>query len=106
MVVQVCDIIAKRGARLSAAGIVGILKKIGRDSAAKDGEVPRTVIAMDGGLYEHYTIFSECLKNTIKEMLGEEASESVVIKLANDGSGIGASLLAASHSQYLEAEDS
>ncbi|CAD5165585.1 unnamed protein product [Musa acuminata subsp. malaccensis] len=100
VVIQICDIIAKRGARLAAAGIVGILKKIGRDNAVKDGG--RTVIAMDGGLYEHYTIFSECLQCTLKEMLGEEASSSVVVKLASDGSGIGAALLAASHSQYLQ----
>ncbi|RZR96433.1 hypothetical protein BHM03_00025450 [Ensete ventricosum] len=103
VVVQACDIIAKRGARLAAAGIVGILKKIGRDAAAKDGgDTPRTVVAIDGGLYEHYNIFSECLRSTLKEMLGEEASASVVIKLANDGSSIGAALLAASHSQYLD----
>ncbi|RRT53166.1 hypothetical protein B296_00049994 [Ensete ventricosum] len=100
VVIQICDIIAKRGARLAAAGIVGILKKIGRDTAVKDGS--KAVIAMDGGLYEHYTIFSECLQCTLKEMLGEEASSSVVVKLASDGSGIGAALLAASHSQYLE----
>ncbi|THU51075.1 hypothetical protein C4D60_Mb06t27200 [Musa balbisiana] len=107
VVVQACDIIAKRGARLAAAGIVGILKKIGRDSAAKDGgDTPRTVVAIDGGLYEHYNIFSECLRSTVKEMLGEEASASVVIKLANDGSSIGAALLAASHSQYLDVEES
>ncbi|RWW75558.1 hypothetical protein BHE74_00016436 [Ensete ventricosum] len=107
VVVQACDIIAKRGARLAAAGIVGILKKIGRDAAAKDGgDTPRTVVAIDGGLYEHYNIFSECLRSTLKEMLGEEASASVVIKLANDGSSIGAALLAASHSQYLDVEES
>ncbi|CAL9132589.1 unnamed protein product [Musa textilis] len=100
VVIQVCDIVAKRGARLAAAGIVGVLKKIGRDNAVKDGG--RTVIAMDGGLYEHYTIFSECLQCTLKEMLGDEASSSVVVKLASDGSGIGAALLAASHSQYLQ----
>ncbi|XP_042459760.1 hexokinase-1-like [Zingiber officinale] len=107
VVVQICDIVAKRGARLAAAGIVGILKKIGRDAPPKDGsKLPKTVIAMDGGLYEHYTIFSDCLQSTLKEMLGPEASTSIVIKLANDGSGIGASLLAASHSQYLELEES
>ncbi|URE28685.1 glucose homeostasis [Musa troglodytarum] len=100
VVIQVCDIVAKRGARLAAAGIVGVLKKIGHDNAVKDGG--RTVIAMDGGLYEHYTIFSECLQCTLKEMLGDEASSSVVVKLASDGSGIGAALLAASHSQYLQ----
>uniref|UniRef100_M8AS50 Phosphotransferase n=1 Tax=Aegilops tauschii TaxID=37682 RepID=M8AS50_AEGTA len=103
LVVDVCDIVAKRGARLAAAGIHGVLKKLGRDIPGSDKH--RTVIAMDGGLYEHYTIFSETLENTLREMLGEEVSSSVVIKLANDGSGIGAALLAAAHSQYLEAEE-
>jgi hexokinase len=57
---------------------------------------------MDGGLYEHYSIFSECLNNTLRDLLGAEVAGTVVIKLANDGSGIGAALLAASHSQYLQ----
>ncbi|KAJ6815976.1 hexokinase-2-like [Iris pallida] len=105
-VVEVCDIIARRGARLAAAGMVGILKKQGRDAPASAGEKQRTVIAMDGGLYEHYTIFSKCLESTLSEMLGEEVSKNIVVTHANDGSGIGASLLAASHSQYLEVEES
>ncbi|WOL11095.1 hexokinase-2 [Canna indica] len=104
VIIQICDIIAKRGARLGAAGIVGILKKIGRDGIGKNGnEISRTVIAMDGGTYEHYTTFSETLQCTLKEILGEESSASIVVKMANDGSGIGAALLAASHSQYREA---
>ncbi|XP_072959147.1 hexokinase-2-like [Typha angustifolia] len=106
MVVEICDIITKRGARLAAAGIYGILKKLGRDTIANDCVAKRTVIAMDGGLYEHYNIFSDCVRSTLREMLGEEASASVVIKLSNDGSGIGAALLAASHSQYHEVEES
>ncbi|KAG1367828.1 putative Hexokinase-6 [Cocos nucifera] len=107
LVVNVCDIIAKRGARLAAAGILGVLKKQGHDAAARDGsDMQRRVIAMDGGLYEHYTIFSSCLETTLRELLGEEAAASIVIKLASDGSGIGAALLAASHSQYLELEES
>lgn len=61
---------------------------------------------MDGGLYEHYAIFSKCLQSTLRELLGEEASASVVVKLANDGSGIGAALLAASHSQYRKLQES
>lgn len=99
LVVEVCDIVAKRGARLAAAGIVGILKKLGRDTTT--GEQKRTVIAMDGGLYEHYTKFSQYLESALTDLLGEEVSKSVVIVHANDGSGIGASLLAASNSQYL-----
>jgi len=99
LVVEVCDVITKRGARLAAAGIVGILKKLGRNKHSVDKQ--RTVVAIDGALFKHYTIFSKCLQSTVRELLGEEASESVVIKLANDGSGIGAAFLAATHSQYI-----
>ncbi|KAI4355577.1 hypothetical protein L6164_004336 [Bauhinia variegata] len=101
VVVEVCNIVATRGARLAAAGILGILKKLGIENS-RDGEIRRNVIAMDGGLYEHYNEYSKCLENTLKELLGEGSSESVVIQHSNDGSGIGAALLAASHSQYLD----
>ncbi|XP_028794275.1 hexokinase-1 [Neltuma alba] len=104
IVVELCDIIATRGARLAASGILGILKKTGRDTV-KAGEKQKSVIAMDGGLFEHYTKFCTSLENTLKELLGDEAADTIVIEHSNDGSGIGAALLAASHSQYLGVDD-
>lgn len=104
VIVELCEIISIRGARLAAAGILGILKKLGRDTV-KEGETQSSVIALDGGLYEHYSKFSNALESTLKELLGD-ASDTIVITHSNDGSGIGAALLAASHSQYLEVEDS
>ncbi|KAL8232413.1 hypothetical protein R6Q57_002191 [Mikania cordata] len=100
IVVEVCNIIATRGARLAAAGILGILKKTGRHTI-KDDEVPKTVIAMDGGLYEHYKEYRHCLENTLNELVGDEVAKHVKFVHSNDGSGIGAALLAASHSQYI-----
>ncbi|PPD96165.1 hypothetical protein GOBAR_DD06799 [Gossypium barbadense] len=104
VIVELCYIVATRGARLSAAGILSILKKMGRDTM-REGEKQRTVIAMDGGLYEHYTEYRNCLENTLNELLGKEVSETVVLELANDGSGIGAAILAACHSKYLETDE-
>lgn len=104
IVVELCNIITSRGARLSAAGIVGILKKLGKDTL-KDGENQRSVIAVDGALFERYTKFRNCLEETMKELLGD-AADSIVIELSNDGSGVGAALLAASHSQYTDLEES
>lgn len=104
MVVDICDIVASRGARLAAAGIVGILKKLGRDTVKK-GEEQRSVIALDGALFKHYSEFRDCLINTLNKLLGD-AAEYVVVELSNDGSGTGAALLAASNSQYLEVQDS
>lgn len=103
VIVQLCDIVATRGARLSAAGLLGILKKMGRDTI-KEGEKQKTVIAMDGGLYEHYEEYRNSLENCLKELLGEEVCKTIKIEHSNDGSGIGAALLSASHSQYLEDE--
>ncbi|KAM1501404.1 hypothetical protein TB2_025948 [Malus domestica] len=105
VVVALCDIVATRGARLSAAGILGVLKKLGRDTV-KDGEKQKSVVALDGGLYEHYTEFRTSMEGTLKELLGDEVAEHISIELSSDGSGIGAALLAASHSQYLEVEES
>lgn len=100
--------VVRRAARLAAAGIVGILKKIGRDgtggitSARSRGghniEMRRTVVAVDGGLYTSYTMFREYLNEAVAEILGEEISPYVILKVMEDGSGIGAALLAASNS--------
>lgn len=105
VVVELCNIIATRGARLAASGILGILKKLGRDTV-REGETPNTVIAMDGGLYEHYTEYSKCMESALHELVGDKVSDTIKLVHSNDGSGIGAALLAASHSQYLEVDGS
>ncbi|KAI3725488.1 hypothetical protein L1987_65276 [Smallanthus sonchifolius] len=99
MVVEVCDTIAKRGGRLAGAGIVGILQKMEQDSK---GVVfgKRMVVAMDGGLYEHYPQYKRYLKEAVAEILGPELSSHVVIEHSKDGSGIGAALLAATNSIF------
>ncbi|KAH0465137.1 hypothetical protein IEQ34_005240 [Dendrobium chrysotoxum] len=102
IVVRVCDIVTRRAARLAAAGIVGILKKIGRDGSdgvstgRTEGKSRRTVIAMEGGLYVSYALFREYLNEAVVEIVGEEIAQNVVLRTCEDGSGIGAALLAAS----------
>ncbi|KAK9128874.1 hypothetical protein Syun_017671 [Stephania yunnanensis] len=110
LVVRVCDVITRRAARLAAAGIVGILKKIGRDGSGgiasgrpKSGgestiKMKRSVVAVEGGLYSNYTMFRDYLHEAVSEILGEEIAPYVVLKESEDGSGIGAALLAASYS--------
>ncbi|XP_068645479.1 hexokinase-2, chloroplastic [Aristolochia californica] len=98
-VVEVCDTIAKRGGRLAGAGIVGILEKMEQDSK---GLIfgKRTVVAMDGGLYEHYPQYRSYLQGAVTELLGAETTKDIIIEHSKDGSGIGAALLAASNSKY------
>ncbi|XP_027361783.1 hexokinase-3-like [Abrus precatorius] len=106
IVVKVCDVVTRRAARLAAAGIVGILKKIGRDGSGgitggrsrSDMKMRRTVVAIEGGLYSSYTLFREYLREALNEILGEDIARHVILKVTEDGSGIGAALLAASYS--------
>uniref|UniRef100_A0A5B6ZF86 Phosphotransferase n=1 Tax=Davidia involucrata TaxID=16924 RepID=A0A5B6ZF86_DAVIN len=99
IVLDVCNSIVKRGGRLAGAGIVGILQKMEEDSK---GLIfgKRTVVAMDGGLYEHYPQYRRYLQDAVTELLGLEISKKVVIEHSKDGSGIGAALLAATNSKY------
>ncbi|KAM0947862.1 putative hexokinase [Dioscorea sansibarensis] len=102
LVVRVCDVVTQRAARLAAAGIVGILKKIGRDgsggvaSGRARAKPKRTVVAIEGGLYAGYSTFREYLNGAVVEILGAEVARNVVLRVSEDGSGIGAALLAAS----------
>ncbi|KAK7280742.1 hypothetical protein RJT34_25809 [Clitoria ternatea] len=98
-VLEVCDTIVKRGGSLAGAGIVGILQKMEEDSK---GVIlgRRSVVAIDGGLYENYPQYRAYLLDSVKELLGTEKSNDVVIEHTKDGSGIGAALLAASNSIY------
>ncbi|KAL6976603.1 Hexokinase-3 [Sarracenia purpurea var. burkii] len=109
LVVKVCDVVTSRAARLAAAGIVGILKKIGRDGSGgvtsgriKGGghsdKMRRTVVAIEGALYTSYSMFRQYMNEAMTEILGENVSKHVILKVTEDGSGIGASLLAAVYS--------
>ncbi|WCJ36850.1 Hexokinase [Euphorbia peplus] len=110
LVARICDVVTRRAARLVAAGIVGILKKIGRDgtggitsgrgSSRSDIKMRRTVVAVEGTLYTSYMMFREYIHEALNEILGEEIAQHVILKVSEEGSGIGAALLAASYSSY------
>ncbi|KAF9678180.1 hypothetical protein SADUNF_Sadunf07G0008300 [Salix dunnii] len=93
VVVEVCDIVAERGARLAGAGIVGIIEKLGRIESRK------SVVAVEGGLYEHYRVFRNYLHSSVWELLGSDHSDNVVIEHSHGGSGAGAVFLAACQNQ-------
>ncbi|XP_022638342.1 hexokinase-2, chloroplastic isoform X2 [Vigna radiata var. radiata] len=92
-VLEVCETVVRRGGRLAGAGIVGILQKMEEDEN-------RSVVAIDGGLYENYPQYRTYLQDSVEELLGTEKSNNVVIEHTKDGSAIGAALLAASNSIY------
>ncbi|XP_054809010.1 probable hexokinase-like 2 protein [Prosopis cineraria] len=94
VVAEVCDIVTERGARLAAAGIVGMVKKLERIQSR------RSVVTVEGGLYEHYRIFRNYLHSGVWEMLGNDLSDNVIIQTPHGGAGTGALFLAASQTHY------
>lgn len=98
VVAEVCDIVTERGARLAGAGIVAIIKKLGRIENRK------SVVIVEGGLYEHYRIFRNYLHSSVWEMLGNDLSDNVIVEHSHGGSGTGALFLAAvqTHTQRAE----
>ncbi|KAJ1531130.1 hexokinase A, partial [Cladochytrium tenue] len=82
----ICELVGRRSARLSAAGIAAIVTKINR----LDG----CTVAVDGSLFELYPHFANRMRDALHEILGLSA-ENIVLEQARDGSGQGAALIAA-----------
>ncbi|KAJ1561747.1 hexokinase A [Cladochytrium tenue] len=82
----ICELVGRRSARLSAAGIAAIVTKINR----LDG----CTVAVDGSLFELYPHFANRMRDALREILGLSA-ENIVLEQARDGSGQGAALIAA-----------
>ncbi|XP_024006653.1 hexokinase-like 1 protein isoform X2 [Eutrema salsugineum] len=98
-VVEVCDTVVKRGGRLAGAGIVAILEKI-ENETKRMASGQRTVVAIDGALYEKYPQYRRYMQDSLVELLGHDLASHVVIKHTKDVSGLGAALLAATNSIY------
>eukprot|EP01125_Pyxidicula_operculata_P006081 TRINITY_DN2118_c1_g1_i2.p1 TRINITY_DN2118_c1_g1~~TRINITY_DN2118_c1_g1_i2.p1 ORF type:complete len:511 (+),score=165.44 TRINITY_DN2118_c1_g1_i2:2619-4151(+) len=79
---NVVHIVAERAARLSALTIAALMKQLGKEN--KD-----VVVAVDGSVFEKYPGFKKMMDDTLLEMLGHS---KVTLKLAKDGSGVGAAL--------------
>jgi hexokinase len=110
LVKEVCHLVTRRAARLSAAGVVAVLTHMGvGDAAGKpptvavDGgawgkawraclacRVTHAHLARGAGLFEHHTVFAAMLREAVAQM-----GVSAVLRLTPDGSGVGAALLAA-----------
>lgn len=94
LVQQLCVLACTRSARLLAISIAALLRQTERDGSG-GGAVPRTVVAIDGGMYEKYPQFRESVLQALDELLGASLASKVEIRLTPDGSSLGAAGLAA-----------
>jgi hexokinase len=69
---QVCGLVSRRSAALVAACLAGLLRQIDRDGLHM--RMQPTTIAMDGGLFEHYTAYRGYLREYLDQLLGKQVS--------------------------------
>jgi len=81
---EVCSAVSLRAARLAAAGLTGIIRRLGRNSLT---------VAVDGSLFKKHPTFKRFMQQTLDELL---PWTRVKLRLSEDGSGRGAALVAAS----------
>ena len=74
---------------MKAAAIAAVMRQLERE----DGT--RTVVGVDGGVFEHYGNYREAIKAGLVDIMGKKAAEAVEFKHVNDGSSLGAAYLAA-----------
>jgi len=94
---RVCEIVATRAARLSAAAIATVIKQTEADSAASladDNDDHKISIGVDGSLIERYANFMDRLKRGLKDLFDHPVYSKIHIEFAKDGSGVGAALCA------------
>jgi len=94
---RVCEIVATRAARLSAAAIATVIKQTEADSAASladDNDDHKISIGVDGSLIERYANFMDRLKRGLKDLFDDPVYSKIHIEFAKDGSGVGAALCA------------
>jgi len=92
---QISHAIARRAARLAAVAIGAIVLQSGKlDDPELEGE--KIDIGVDGSLVEHYPGFRDLITDALEvtEGIGKEGAARINIGLTQDGSGVGAALIA------------
>jgi hexokinase len=91
----IADAIGRRAARLAAVAIGAIVLQTGRLTGPERKDEPVDV-GVDGSLVENYPYFDNMMYEALRVIdgIGEEGAKRIRIGLAQDGSGVGAALIA------------
>ena len=81
--------ISTRAARVAAAAIVAMAWHAGYFVTDRD-----VVVALDGSIAKHYWTFKHRIQVCIRELAGD-LSDKLILETADDGSGLGAAVIAA-----------
>jgi hexokinase len=93
---KIAHAIGRRAARLSAVAIGGIVLQTGKLNDPELGDDELIDVGVDGSLVEHYPGFRPMIYEALSaiEGIGPEGAKRIRIGLTQDGSGVGAALIA------------
>ncbi|EYC14455.1 hypothetical protein Y032_0040g213 [Ancylostoma ceylanicum] len=91
---EVCLVVSRRSANLSAAAIACVLNRVRR---------PRMLVAIDGSTYKYHPFFDHWVTDKVKELIDPGLEFKIV--QTGDGSGKGAALIAAIVTRVKRAEE-
>lgn len=81
----------RRSAAVSAVAIAAMAKSTGRLTRAMGG----LTVGIDGTLYVQNPVYQKAVEEYLEKILGRNAADLIHIVVAEDGSGKGAAILAA-----------
>ncbi|QDZ18635.1 hexokinase [Chloropicon primus] len=90
---RLCQLVGDRSAALAATGVTAIYRYLMQSKQVSPNQ--RFVVAVDGGLFEHYPRYPERMQQTFISLLGKEQAKRVELVHSPDGSGIGTAVIAA-----------
>ncbi|TLD22140.1 hypothetical protein PspLS_08174 [Pyricularia sp. CBS 133598] len=87
--------VGRRAARLSAVAVAAVVLKTGK-LTHPDWEGEQIDIGVDGSLFQFYPQFPDMIYEALRAIdgIGEKGAEQITIGLTQDGSGVGAALIA------------
>jgi len=83
-----CRLVGLRAARLSAAGVAAVVSHC--DLLKRDS----STAAVDGSVFAFYPNFSQNMMQALKELFGEDVDKKIKFSRSDDGSGLGAAVIA------------
>jgi len=87
---DICNAVSLRAAKVSATALAAVIKKSG---VLERKEICR--VAIDGGVFKYHYRFKEMMEETLAEIFGAETAGRIKLELVEDGSGVGAAMIAA-----------
>ncbi|CAO3626593.1 unnamed protein product [Cunninghamella blakesleeana] len=94
LVIELCSLVATRGAKLAAAALASLIEQQSHILLENKNNDEPIVIGMNGSTYELYPQMHDRILNALSDWFGPEIANRIHLEVARDGASIGSALIA------------